>query len=38
MVTLPTRLSLPQKPEDRLLQSASRGPAGPQRLLCGAPA
>lgn len=28
----------PQKPEDWLLQSASRGPARPQRLLCGASA
>ena len=27
-----------QEPEDRLLQSTSRGSAGPERLLCGAAA
>lgn len=27
-----------QELKDRLLQSASRGPAGPERLLCGAAA
>lgn len=29
---------LHQEPEDRLLQPTSRGPAGPERLLCGASA